>query len=205
MRPWADIDWKASRPESEDIADSRARVRFEVVNLAGEAIDRVLDELAKTHINGGGLAARIRLACDDDVLHWFASRNRFVEYDFFPVLLGSQAIREALPTLNVPRPLRHDLGFEESWSGTLTLDGEIAATLVKGGAYKCFQGGANQAKRLGAAFADAVVSGRHEAFRVYRSSTAWSPWFCDIAWDNTWACIDMDRNEVVVLCVTDAD
>jgi hypothetical protein len=74
----------------------------------------------------------------------------------------------------------------------------LAATLVKGGAYKSFDGDANEAKRLGAAFADAVVGGRHKAFKVYRSSAAWSPWFCDVAWDQTWACIDMDRNEVVV-------
>jgi hypothetical protein len=76
---------------------------------------------------------------------------------------------------------------------------------VKGGAYRSFAGDADQAKRLGAAFVDAVVGGRHKAFKVYRSSAAWSSWFRDIAWDQTWACIDMDRNEVVVLCVTDTD
>jgi hypothetical protein len=205
VRPWADIDWQAARPEWEEIARSRDRLRFEAVDLDSEPVARVIDELAKTHVNGGGLVGRIRLTSDDPALHWFASRNRFGEYDFFPAFLGSQAVREALPTLNVPEPLRGDLGFKESWSGTLTLDGELAATLVRGGAYKSFGGEAEQAKRLGAAFADAVVGGRHKAFKVYRSSAAWSPWFCDIAWDKTWACIDMDRNEVVVLCVTDRD
>ena len=75
---------------------------------------------------------------------------------------------------------------------------------MKGGAYKSFDGDANEAKRLGAA-SDAVVGGRHKAFKVYRSSAPWSPWFCDVAWDQMWACIDMDRNEVVVLCITDTD
>src|SRR5688572_22629977 len=32
------------------------------------------------------------------------------------------------------------------------------------------------------AFADAVIDGRHNDFRLNRSHRPWTPWFCDIAW-----------------------
>jgi hypothetical protein len=111
-----------------------------------------------------------------------------------------------MPELKIPHPLGSDLGFEESGSGTLTLDGELAAVLVQGGgAYERFEGEAEEAKHLCAAFTDLLVAGRHKDFKIYRSFTAWSPWFCDIAWDTTWACIDTRTNEITLICVTDTD
>lgn len=165
----------------------------------------MLDELGRTHINGGALLQGLAVERDDDVLHWFASRNRFDEYGFFEALIGSDTIRAARPELRVPRPLPADLGFKQSWSGTLTLDGELAGTLVLGGAYERFRGTPTQAKQVGAAFVDAIVGERHAEFRVYRSIQAWSPWFCAVAWDTTWLLIDQARREVILLCITDTD
>lgn len=208
-RPWAEIDWKAGRPDERDIAESLQHLAFRAFDVELPAVTAMLDELRRTHVNGGALIKGFAVDDDDTTLHWFASRNRFLDYRFFRALLDSAAVRETLPELEGTQPLpgdptRRDLGFKESW-GTLTLDGELAALLVHGGAYKSFQGTPTQAKQLGTAFVDALVGERHAEFKVYRSFDAWSPWFHNVAWDSTWLLIDQGRNEVILLCVTDTD
>jgi hypothetical protein len=212
-----EIDWQASRPEWADIRRSHGELSFRAFDIDDPAAASVLNELRRTRVNGGALLKRFRLEHDNDVLHWFASHNQFREYDFFPVFLGSQVVRDALPELLVPRQLGRDLGFGESQqlgrnlgfvqssTGTLTLDGELAATLVAGGAYERFGRTPTEAKRLCAAFVDALVGGRHTEFRVYGTSCAWSAWFWDVFWDMTWALIDQRQDEVILLCVTDTD
>jgi hypothetical protein len=127
------------------------------------------------------------------------------DYDFFQHFLGSEGVREALPELQIPARLGQDLGFEESPEGTLILDGQIAATLVHGGAYLRFEGTAQQAKELGRAFVDALIGDRHTGFKVWRSYEAWTPWFFEISWDYSWVLLDVEHAEVTLLCVTDTD
>lgn len=204
-QPWCDIDWEAARPTRAEVESSRQRLNFEVVATALPAVATVMDELQKTHVNGGVIFKRFRVSVQDATLHWFASRNRFVEYDFFGAFLGSDGFRDALPELPCPDTSRDALGFRQSASGTLTLDGEIAAILVQGGPYERFGGTPTEAKRIGVAFSDALVGDRHNEFKVYTSANAWSPWFCDVAWDLTWLLIDMRHNEIAIGCITDSD
>ena len=202
---WADIDWDEARPEWTDIVRSHESVKYEPVDSADPRVAAVLAAINETYIHGGGVFGRFRVSQADAVFRWFASRNRFDEYDFFPHFLGSKAVREALPELQIPDPLGRDLGFEQSWSGALTLDGEIAAILVAGGAYERFKGTAREAKDLGVAFTGALVGERYTDFMVYRSHKPWAAWFCDIAWDSTWVLLDGRRGEVTLLGVTDTD
>jgi hypothetical protein len=202
---WADIDWDAPRPEYRDITRSHKQVTYERVPVEHPDVTVVLDELGRTHVNGGALLGGFRVVDGDTVISWFASRNRFDEYDFSQHFLGSRAVREAFPQLRVPEPLVRDLGFKESWTGSLTLDGEVAATLVHGGAYERFKGTPVEAKQLGAAFVEALVGERHHDFKVYASHQPRAPWFCDIAWDATWALIDQRAAVIYLLCVTDTD
>jgi hypothetical protein len=201
---WLESDRDAKRPEWADIKRSHDRVTYEAYAVESPAVTALLDALRETHDNGGAMLAGFRVNADD-VIGWFASRNRLKEYDLFPHFLGSQAVRDALPELQVPQPLGRELGFEPSWTGTLTIDGELAARLVHGGAYDTFEGSATEAKRLGAAFVDALVGDRHTDFKVYRSDEAWAPWFCDIAWDTTWILVDRRTPTVLLLCLTDTD
>jgi hypothetical protein len=158
----------------------------------------------ETHVNGGAIAARFRAVDQDSALHWFSSRNRFDEYGFFRHFLGSPAVRSALPQLRIPDPLGM-VKLKESWSGTLTIDGEFAATIVHGGAYEKYRGTAAQAKLIAAACVTELVDERNEDFLVYRSHAAWAPWFFDIAWDATWMIIDNRDARITLLCVTDTD
>lgn len=202
---WSDIDWDAARPEYRDIMRSHKQVGYEPFPVEHADATAVLDELRRTHVNGGALLAGFRVVGDDPAMRWFAGRNRFAEYGLFQHFLGSAAVRQTLPQLRIPEPLDGDLGFAESWTGTLTLDGEVGATLVHGGAYERFKGSPVAAKQLGAAFTDVLVGERHQDFRVYKSHQPWASWFCDVAWDATWVLIDQRNAVVYLLCVTDTD
>jgi hypothetical protein len=202
---WTDIDWTAPRPAASEIVASQEHLSYEPFDLDAPETRAVVDALTEAFSNGGPLLKGFRVLGGDSVLHWFASRNRYAEYGLLPHFLGSAAVREALPELQVPDPLGPELRFEESWSGTLTLDGELAATLKLGGAYGQFPGSAAEAKRLGAGFVDGVVGARHEDFRVYRSDAPWTPWFDNVAWDSTWVIIDNREQRLFLLCLTDTD
>jgi hypothetical protein len=67
-----------------------------------------------------------------------------------------------------------------------------------------FQDRPVEAKRLGAAFVDALVGDRHERFQVYRSHRPWSSWIHGIAWDNTYLLIDCEHAAITVLCLTNS-
>ncbi|GIJ51381.1 hypothetical protein Val02_82670 [Virgisporangium aliadipatigenens] len=201
---WARIDWDAARPDEQAVRRARARLRYQAKALPAAGVDELVLALRRTHVNGGALVAGFRVV-DDDVTGWFAARNRFSEFGFFSHFLGSAAVREALPELQIPESLEDDLRFEESWSGTLSLGGELAAMLVHGGAYEAFPGSPMEAKRLGDAFVEAIVGERHDRFHVYRSHRRWCSWFFDIAWDSTSILIDREHAEIVLLCITDTD
>ena len=68
---------------------------------------------------------------------WSSTATK-LEFAAFRDLLGSQAARTALPELLMPDPFPtgHPPGFAQVPSGALTLDGELAALLVRGGAYE---------------------------------------------------------------------
>ena len=44
---------------------------------------------------------------------------------------------------------------------------------------------------------------RYDGVRVFESAVAWSRYFKDVAWDNTW--VVLDGQLVHVLCATDTD
>jgi hypothetical protein len=201
---WLDIDWKAAKPDGFLIKQSHRRAGYERRPLAEPAVDAVVAELDRSHVNGGALAAKFGVVEEDAALRWYATRDRFAEWDFFRHFLGSPAIRSALPELAVPDRLGA-VTFDRCWAGTLALDGELAAMMVGGGAYERFRGTHTEAKRLGTAFVDALVGERHGEFRVYRSRAAWAGWFYGIGADSTTMLIDLSRAELTLLCVTDTD
>jgi hypothetical protein len=201
---WQQIDWDAPRPDDAGIRSSRDRLSYAPVPASGPATSAYLAAVASTHANGGALLARFHVTSDDETFRWFSSRNRYDEYGFWSHALGARVVREALPQLRIPDPLP-DLEFKESWAGTLTLDGELAATLVRGGAYMGFGGTSSEAKQLAAACATELFGERHEDYHSYRSHAAWTPWFFDVAWDATWLIIDDRDATITLLCVTDTD
>lgn len=88
---------------------------------------------------------------------------------------------------------------------SLTLDGDLATVLFRGGYYRPFKGTAIQAKECCGPACETMLGGHPEDIWVYKSIVPWCGWFFDIHGDNTWVLID-DRNNVLwLLCTTDTD
>jgi hypothetical protein len=207
-KPWTAIDWSAQRPNERQIARSHGKLRYAPVAVDGVATQRILDELRRVLSNGGALLAGFQVEDDDEVCHWFSSRNRFGEYGFFRHFLESPGLRATLPELVsggiAPWVREADL-FEESFTGAYTLDGWLARILTSGGAYGRFTGTAGQAKQLGVDVSRELVAERFDEFVIYESHQPWSGWFGGVASDTTVVAIDLAFRRVYLLALTDTD
>jgi hypothetical protein len=157
-------------------------------------------------VNGGVLVGRWRAERYNDVTAWFAARNRLDEYEMHRLLFDSQTVRWQLADLAIPASLdRVPGGLSEVPGGALMLDGMLARTIVSGGAYRAFQGPAILAKNLARRVVDEVFGSQLEDLRVDETFAPWTPWFFDVAWDQTLVVTDYARAEMTVLCFTDTD
>jgi hypothetical protein len=82
--------------------------------------------------------------------------------EVFAELFDSTAVRDALPEMLIPTPwpLGKPPQFYESPTGTLTLAGELASALVRGGAYVQFEGSASDALAIAQAGSADLVDER---------------------------------------------
>ncbi len=195
-------NWEQDRPSFSDVQKMWAELQLTHEPLTDAALENVLHHLRATHANGGAEFAQFKLSAHP-TLHWFASRNRLDEINFFERFLGSPAVASALPNLKVDESGVSQTGFE--WGSSLTLDGEIAQTLVQGGAYEKFPGTAREAKEIAKQFCDVVFGDRFNEVQVYKSYKPWTKWFCNVAWDVTWLGFDKRHVKVWFLCATDTD
>jgi len=182
--------------------------RYENTGFHAAALDVLLDAIRATHVNGGVLFAQFRAVDVDNPAGWFAvGSSIYWANEVFRSLFDSPTVRSALPELLIPEPypITKPPQFFESPTGTFTLAGELASSLVRGGAYVRFPGSAADASQLASAGLVDLVGDRHEQFRVFQSEAPWTPWFFDIAWDHTWILADYKRLQVSVLCKTDTD
>lgn len=201
-RSWTQIDWDAPRPDTRALEVSRRALRFVPVNGQPDSATVLLREFRSLLTNGGAELAMLAIENHDRTTQWFLSRNRFEEYGFVRCLLDSTGLSAALPQVPADALAEQDRFAESS---PLTLDGEIAAQLVWGGAYGRFQGGGARAKRLGTAFCADLILDRYDDFRVDVSDGAWSSWFQSPAWNHTWVVTDRRLRQVTLLCLTDVD
>ena len=91
-----------------------------------------LAELRQVNVNGAVIFGDFQIEGNKS-LDWFASRNRWDEVDFFRRLLSHSALQQRWPEL--VKKIRDDEFPDFEWGSSLTLDGELARSLVIGGAY----------------------------------------------------------------------
>ena len=178
---------------------------FILVELPGTGIQALIQALRATY-DDNVLVGRFR-AVTPGSSETPKARVDLAEHGTFRTLLSSWAFRTAFPDLGLSAESLslNPPTFERSWSGTLTLGGELAHTLAFGGAYARYQGSAAEAKTLGEAAVADIAGNRHEDFEVWEARGAWAPWFYDVAWDMSWFVADGANREIVALFVTDTD
>lgn len=194
-------NWNQERP---DVAGARSiweQSVFTADAAATPAVGELLKALRSTHVNGGAVFGRFRIA-DSPNLHWFVSRNRFDEITFIEHLLTSDALRAHLPNLNSPASME---ALKWEWWSSYLMAGDWARTLMAGGAYEKFKREARYAMEIGERACFELFGDRFEDVMVFRSWAPWSDWFFNVAWDMTWVGIDKREAKAWILCITDTD
>lgn len=200
---WREIDTKAPLPTLEELVTSVRRIRFVPAAEEPAALSVLVRELRSILLNGGVIAQTFAVENADATAAWFISRNNVNTYGLLTELLRSDGVRQSAPALgsfDAPAAVKT---FDQT--GALSLDGDLAAALVWGGAYGEFGGSQADAKRLGVDACRALFGDRYEDVCVHRSRAPWSPWFFDVAWDNSWIITDLRTQQMTLLCLTDTD
>lgn len=175
-----------------------------------EAVTQVLECLRKSHSNGGAILATVSFG-SNQVLDWFASRNRWLEWGILPRILRREEIKLSLTELNIcALPNITVEGEACSTDGfridnAFLFDGQLAACLYRGGAYTHPSGDGRSAKELALRFCDALFQHRFADLSLFTSHDAWTPWFHGIAWDWTAVLFDRRNRLLHILATTDTD
>lgn len=171
-----------------------------------------IQEICGSHTNGGAFLAAFEVGTNSD-FDWFASRNRLLEFDILPLLLARTEVRDALPTLKIPdfcidwsraSSCESANGFE--MSDSFKFDGKLSQVLFYGGAYtSCADRDGRAEKEAALRFCDTAFGMRFSEVSYYRSYSAWTHWFGEIAWDWTAVLLDRRLRKLWILAVTDSD
>lgn len=195
--------WEQERPSIRECLDFwKNRQLFKKQDVDGDNIGNLLSEMNIIFPNGGAKFACFSFEVDP-LLHWFISRNRYDEIYFFENLLASKAFADAFPGVQPYKTPNESLKFE--WSNPYVLSGEIAHTLMTGGAYKKFKGAGEKAMEIGRLFASDLFGKRFEDIQIFKNYEPWSKWFYDVAWDGTWIGVDTKESCIWILFQTDTD
>jgi hypothetical protein len=170
--------------------------------LQHPALENLQHHLRSLLQNGGFEFARFQVA-DFSLQTWFATRTRQAEQHLVHDFLTNPTVIAACPALKIQSPLPIQPEIEPG--SALTLDGELAQTLIRGGAYAQFPGTGAEAKAMGQQFCEMLFGNRYTDIQLYKTHTAWSEWFSDVAWDCTWIGLDLQDNCIWMLCITDTD
>jgi hypothetical protein len=206
--------WDQPKPSFDDAQAMCSQVGLAFEEAQPASVAEVLDSLRESHVNGGAAFASFRVA-DSHTFDWFASRNRFAEYDILPMILRREEVRTRLPELRIPIEVTPDTQSQSCSMATadgfkmddpFLFDGRLAHTLYAGGAYgRNTRLDARQAKLLALAACDDLFEQRFSDINLFTSYDAWTPWFQNVAWDWTTFLFDRRKRIFSVLAVTDTD
>lgn len=199
---FSEVDWKQEKPT---LADLSADWRIVQINPGASADPRLLavvDELSRSHVNGGAVLGRFSIEVPPS-WRWYLSRARLGEAQFFRRFYQHTAVIQALgPLGNLNRP-DGDLGFKMEQPHVAT--GRLAGALASGGAYTQFGGSDKDLLRLIGSFTEAAFDDRYSDVLAYVSFEPWSSWFMDVAWDASFFWLDKKTGVATTLLITDTD
>lgn len=199
---YSDVDWKQEKPT---LADLNADWRMVQINHGASVDPRlaaVVDELRRSHDNGGAVLGRFSIEAPP-TWRWYFSRNRLDEALFFHRFYQHPTVTQSLGPLGHFRRSDGDLGFKMEQPHVAT--GRLAGTLANGGAYTKFGGSDKALLHLVSSFTEAAFDDRYSDALAYVSFAPWSSWFKDVAWDASFFWLDKKTGVATTLLMTDTD
>jgi hypothetical protein len=135
---WKEPDWKQDRPTDAEIRWMWRSVALSSVDSPPDT-EPYLAELRRVNVNGSVIFGLFQIEGNES-LDWFASRNRWDEVNFFRRLLSHPSVRQRWPDL--VEKIRDEQFSDFEWGSSLTLDSELARSLLKGRLWRYLPGGA---------------------------------------------------------------
>lgn len=195
-------DWSQPKPSPEEATAMCRRIALGTVILPEYPFDEFIQSINMSHRNGGVQIAAFDIGADS-VFDWFASRNRLWEFGILDGLLVRSTIRETVLELKIPETFPEGAGFGMGTS--FTLDGGLASSLYRGGAYHKPTGDGRKEKELALAVCNAMFGLRFGEVNRYTSTAMWTPWFYGIAWDSSDVILDRRLRRLWLVAITDTD
>src|SRR5688572_20158063 len=178
---------------------SPARVEDSSTLRRASAIDVFLATVSGQYVNGGCLLYRFEIL--DASLHNFAQAGGFTRLltAFFNHAEVKRALKEVqfAAAKTVPPLFRPMSSFE--------FEGALTEILLGGGAYIGGLASEDDARRITRAFVDAFLGNNRRLSTVFALEGAWTPWFYDVAWDNSYLILDPVAPAWWALFMTDTD
>jgi hypothetical protein len=180
------------------------RVSYVVEPSEGPAVSDLLAAFRGVYLDGSVLFRAFRAVDDQEFDR--ARRLDFRSLDqTFRTILTRPSVVAALPELQIPDPIEPPPEFRQM--SAFGMEGELTALLLAGGASRRFAGTVDEARGLTRRFMESLL-GDHLGqpdWSAGCSSTPWTPWFRDVAWDFTFLLLDQEARRLFLLCMTDTD
>lgn len=226
--------WDQTRPTEAQIEEMWTNNDISCDESLSNSLARLKDVISARAAHGKTAIAECILP-QDAVLHFFVSRNRVVEADFFSKIfsqtsvlstLGSDlASKESTDSIAPKSPaanrveksaegatitLQHPILLRDSLgfelTNTFSAIGGLASTIFSGGPYyKPSAGDDIAAMDLALEVANSAFDRRFGEALAYVSYEPWADWFEGIAWDSSWAFIDKRARKMTLILITDTD
>lgn len=166
------------------------------------AVEDYAARLADKYLNGWVLFRSFLLPAHP-VIDWYAPRYNLEGMLFFHRFWFAPTPASMLSQLRVADDYNNNPPFLRGDS--FTFAGELASALFRGGAYEYSSGTGAAEMELGLAAAHELMQDRYAEVMVYANRRAWTPAFCDVAWDHSWMLVDPRLHCVHTLFATDTD
>ena len=178
-------------------------VLYRLEALPDRHIDEFIGAFARIYSNGGVVVRSFRAADDAEFDRAIQIDARGVERTALSVV-SSPSVINAVPELRIPLPLERPPEFRST--SLFGMEGELTQMLVQGGAYERFPGTVDDARGITRRFMEGLFGMElHLVGWAVVTATAWTPWFCNIAWDATFVVQDRRTKRYVLVCMTDTD
>jgi hypothetical protein len=137
------------------------------------------------------------------VFDWYVSRNDLQGLLFFHKFWHTPAPSQVLSELRVSARYENNPRFQVASS--FTFAGELASRLYHGGAYHKSHGSGAEEMRLAERSAHELIQDRFSEVLVFVNHAAWTEFFFDTGWDDTWILLDKRERAIHILAATDTD
>lgn len=178
------------------------KVSYRAEVVEGVDVSVLLDSLRHVYANGGVILRSFR--AENPAVFDQAMTNDFRGTgEILRMFLTQATVIAALPDLRIEPPLKNPPEFR--WSSVFGMEGDLTHMLLNGGAYERYRGTVDEARLMTRRFIESVFGTDLHRLWASFSSTPWTAWFCDIAWDATFVVWDCRQHRFVLLCCTDSD